>query len=171
MAKKMSQDKAAAPKSRAGSNGFDPEVLNSLAERIENVEAEGESDKGAYMQRCKARNEDIADIVEEGKARGIPPKPFKKALRARKLSKKIEALRADLDDMVDRESYDQIRLSLGDLADLPLGEAALKGKEPEGEKDVRPGFLRKDETAERVAANVAALKGIKPLPPDGPSAA
>lgn len=168
MAKKMSQDKAAKP-AKAGHNGFDPAVLNSLAERIENVEAEGETDKGAYMQRCKARNEDIADIVEEGKARGIPPKPFKKALRARKLSKKIEALRADLNDMVDQESYDQIRLSLGDLADLPLGEAALKGKEPEGEKDIRPGFLRKGETAERVAANVAALGGIKQLP-DAPAA-
>lgn len=161
MAKKMSQDKAAKP-AKAGHNGFDPAVLNSLAERIENVEAEGESDKGAYMQRCKARNEDIADIVEEGKARGIPPKPFKKALRARKLNKKIEDLRADLDDMVDRESYDQIRHALGDLADLPLGEAAMKDKTPNS---------RADETADRVASNITALKGIKQLPPDGPSAA
>lgn len=163
MARKMKDDASAKPKSKVGHNGFDPAVLNSLVERIENIEADGETDKGEYMQRCKARKEDIADIIEEGKARGIPPKPFKKALSARKLNKKIEALRADLADMVDQESYDQIRHALGDLADLPLGEAALKGKVPPNGKA--------DETADRIASNVTALKGIKPLPPDGPSAA
>lgn len=161
MARKMKDDAAAKPKAKAGHNGFDPAVLNSLVERIEHVEADGETDKGEYLQRCKARKEGIADIIEEGKARGIPPKPFKKALSARKLSRKIEQLRADLGDMVDQESYDQIRLSLGDLADLPLGEAALRDKAPNG---------RADETAARIASNVTALEGIKPLP-DGPSAA
>lgn len=170
MARKMKDDQSAKPKAKAGHNGFDPAVLNSLAERIESIEADIESDKGASMQRWKAMKEDIADIVEEGKARGIPPKPFKKALKARKLNRQIEALRTDLADMVDQESYDQIRFALGDLADLPLGEAALKGKEPNSEeKDVRPRFA-KDAEAERAANNAALLKaGIKQLP-DAPAA-
>lgn len=166
MARKMKDDQAAKPKSKAGSNGFDPAVLNSLAERIESIEADIESEKGASMQRCKAMKEDIADVVEEGKARGIPPKPFKKALKARKLNRQIEALRTDLADMIDQESYDQIRFALGDLADTPLGGAALKGKEPNGDdKDVRPDFLKNKGASVEASSERGKeiLAGIKPL--------
>lgn len=171
MARKMKDDASAKPKAKAGHNGFDPAVLSSIVERIEGVFVDLDSERGSYMKKCQSLREDISNLYDEAKARGIPPKPLKKAVKARELNRKIEALRADLEDMVDQESYDQIRQCLGDLADTPLGEAALKGKESNGETDVRPGFLRKDETAERVASNVTALKGIKQLPDTQPPAA
>lgn len=165
MARKMKDDQAAKPKSKAGHNGFDPAVLNSIVDRIEGVFEDLLSERGTYMLKCRRLREDIANLYEEAKARGIPQKPLKKAVKARDLVRKMEALRQEL-DMVDQESYDQIRHALGDLADLPLGEAALKGKAPNGEeKDVRPDFLKRtDPSAERTAANADLLKaGIKPL--------
>jgi hypothetical protein len=41
MAKKMKDDAPAKPKSKAGHNGFDPAVLNSIVDRIEGVFVEG----------------------------------------------------------------------------------------------------------------------------------
>jgi len=153
---------------RAGTNGFDPDVLHALVDRIEGVVEDLLSERGSYMSKCRSMREDIANIYDEAKARGIPTKPLKKAVKARELTRKIEALRVDF-DLIERETYDQIRHALGDLADTPLGEAAAKGSPgaPDDEPDVRPGFL-KDKDAEASAANAEALKGIKPLKSKGP---
>lgn len=152
---------------RAGTNGFDPDVLSSIVNRIEDVFDDLLSERGSYMVKCKSLREDIANLYDEAKARGIPPKSLKKAVKARDLNRKIEALREDL-DLVDRDTYDQIRHALGDLAETPLGEAALKGKAPpDAEPDVRPPFL-KDKEAEASAANAEALAGMKTLKQKGP---
>src|SRR6202030_3317563 len=139
---------------RAGTNGFDPDVLHALVDRIEGVVEDLLSERGSYMSKCRSMREDIANIYDEAKARGIPTKPLKKAVKARELTRKIEALRVDF-DLIERETYDQIRHALGDLADTPLGEAAAKGSP--GAPDAEPS-----------AANAEALKGIKPLKSKGP---
>lgn len=168
---------------KPATNGFDPDVLNSIVGRIEQVFVELDSLRGTYMQDCKSFREDIANLYDEAKARGVPPKSLKKAVKARELNRKIEALREDL-DLVDRETYDQIRHALGDLADTPLGDAALnKAARPiadaidRGELSIEfPGAGPNGETVtidkatrEAAAKNAAALEaGIKPLKPKGP---
>jgi uncharacterized protein (UPF0335 family) len=158
---------------KAGTNGFDPDVLNSIVSRIESVFDDLLSERGVYMHKCKSLREDIANLYDEAKARGIPPKSLKKAVKARELNRKIDALRADL-DMVDQESYDQIRFALGDLADTPLGAAALKDapdapKTAPDEPDIRPAFMRGEYAGEPLKplteAGAAVAAGIKELKP------
>lgn len=183
MAKKMRDDQAAKPKTKAGSNGFDVDVLNSLVGRIEGIKDDIATEKGESMQRCKSMHKDIKDVYKEAKVRGIPPKPLKQAIEARELNRRIEALRTDLADMVDQESYDQIRLCLGDLADTPLGSSALaRAAAPiaasidRGELSIEfPGAGKDGETViinkasrEAAAKNAETLKGIKQLP-DAPA--
>ncbi len=110
---------------KAGSNGFDPAIVAKLVDRIEDLDDEKASEHGAYMKRCADINARRLAILDEAKARGVPTRPFKAYLKQRKLERKVEACRENLDDLVDREQFDLIRHAMGDLAELPLGEAAL----------------------------------------------
>lgn len=103
-------------------NGFDAKV-NALVGRIETLQRTIEIERAACAERCNATRDDIKEIYVEAKEAGIPPKELKQAIKARDLNRKIEALR---DKSKDKDTYDQIRFALGDLADTPLGEAATK---------------------------------------------
>jgi GcrA cell cycle regulator len=46
-------------------------------ERIENLNAAGESAKAVYMNECKARREDIKEVYTEAKDAGVPVKALK----------------------------------------------------------------------------------------------
>lgn len=106
-------------------NGFDPTVVASYTERIERLLDDLASEKGSYMERCKSIRQDIAFVVQEAKDQsGIPKKEFKAVIKTRELEEKLERIREDLEG-VEQETFDQIRHALGDLADLPLGGAAL----------------------------------------------
>ena len=106
------------------SGSFDPKKAKSYVERIEAIKAEIASEKGEFMAACKAKQEDIADILEEAKSNGVAKAPLKAVLRTRELERKLEAQREDLEDE-QQDSYDAIRHAIGDLAELPLGQHAL----------------------------------------------
>ncbi|AWN35758.1 hypothetical protein [Methylobacterium radiodurans] len=110
-------------------NGFDPKRTKECVDRIEALAAKKASLHMTYMAECAVINEDIGDVYEEAKtAWHIPKKALKTVVKARATERKLEAMRNDL-DLIDRESFDQIRHALGDLADTPLGDAALAGKD------------------------------------------
>ena len=141
-------------------NGFDPKRTKECVDRIESLAEKKQSLHMTYMQECAVINEDIGDIYEEAKsAWGIPKKALKTVIKVRATERKLEAMRDDL-ETDDQESFDQIRHALGDLADTPLGGAALAGKE-EGEADVRsPSQKRREkERKDRDAALDAASIG------------
>lgn len=132
------------------SNGFD--VAKQFVSDIERHFETLDSYRGEYMNRCRAVRDLIAQIYDRAKDAGVPKKELKAVIKTRELERKIEELRDDLEDGA--ETFDQIRHALGDLADLPLGTAALD----------RAASLDSltDETV-HVEGNVTKLRGgIKP---------
>jgi uncharacterized protein (UPF0335 family) len=109
------------------SNGFDTEKTKSFVNRVEEIEREIDSERGSFMAKCKALRDDINDVLEEAKEAGLPRKALRKVLQSRKLERKVEAIREDLESE-DQDSFDLIRLALGDLGDLPLGQTVLDKK-------------------------------------------
>lgn len=112
----------------AGHNSLEPAKVKSYVGRIENIHDELEKERGTYMAACKALREDIKDIFDEAKDAGIPRRALKSVIKVRALEYKAEKARDDL-EQDDQQAHDRIRLALGDLADLPLGQAAL-GQQP-----------------------------------------
>jgi F0F1-type ATP synthase membrane subunit b/b' len=108
----------------AKGNGFDPDEVKDYVARIEEIDEDIASATGKHMAHCKSLRQNIAEIYDEAKEAGVPKKLLKKNVARRKLEAKIEDLREELEEE-ERETYDQIRLALGDLAELPLGQAAL----------------------------------------------
>lgn len=110
---------------REGSNSFDHDQLKSIVSRIDGCFAELLSERGAYMARCRSIREGITAAYDDAKAAGIPKKELKTLVKTRELERKIadqiEKLEAD-----ERETYDMIVEALGDFANLPLGQAALR---------------------------------------------
>lgn len=160
----------------AQTNGPDPKRTKECVDRIENLFAKKAELHMAYMAECAVIAGDVKDIYTEAKsAWGIPTRALKTVIKARGMERKLDALRDDLEGD-DQESFDQIRLALGDLADSPLGQAALD----KADGDVRPAHLKRRESdrkkdkaatnealdAAAAAENVARLSGadgIRPL--------
>lgn len=107
------------------SNGYDGEKLKAYIGKIEGYFADMDSEKGAYMRRCKSIRESIAVVYEEAKALGIPKKVLKAHVDLRKLEGKKEDIVAKLDGD-DAETFEMMADALGDFATLPLGQAAMK---------------------------------------------
>lgn len=113
---------------QAASNGFDPSVLQDIVSRLDEIDSTIASERGKFMKRCRDLAEDRKGVMTEAKARGIPLKPLKVELKARKLTHKIEELRSEL-EADDADQAQLIRDALGDYADLPLGAAAVDAEE------------------------------------------
>lgn len=128
-------------RARVGSNGFDPQKVQGFVARIESLHADIASIMGKAMSDCKSVHEDIKIVYDEAKDEaGIPKKALKSVIKARDLERKADEVREDLEPDT-QETYDQIRFALGDLADTPLGQAALDFAEGD---DLRPRFKRND---------------------------
>ncbi|MGU3661087.1 hypothetical protein [Methylobacterium fujisawaense] len=140
-------------------NGFDPKRTKECVERIEALVGKKQNLHMTYMAECAVINEDIGDVYEEAKnAWHIPKKALKTVIKARATEKKLQAMRDDL-DLIDRESFDQIRHSLGDLADTPLGGAALAGAEDAAEsKTGRQSRKQRDAALDAVSTGNGAEK-------------
>jgi len=131
-----------------GSNerqGFDKSQVKSFVERIESLHADIATEMAEALNRCKAIHGDIKLVYDEAKdTAGIPKKALKRVVKARSLERKAAEVREELEGD-DQHSFDQIRLALGDLADLPLGQAALA----EAGEDLRPRHMRNDEASQQ----------------------
>jgi hypothetical protein len=109
-----------------GHNGGipDDEVVRDHVHRVENLIDELASEKGRYMQAARSIRDGIKRVIVEAKDAGIPRREFKAVIKARSLEHRLAEVRDELEpDEV--QTFDQIRHALGDLADLPLGRAAL----------------------------------------------
>jgi hypothetical protein len=137
-------------KTGAAGPGFNPQLVSGYVRRIEALLDDIASERSASMIACKAIRADIGEVLDEAKNAGVPRRELKAAIKARDLARKIEALRDNF-EAENRETYDQIRIALGDLADTPLGLATL------GAQDEGPPRPRVQTAADAVAA------GIKPL--------
>jgi len=116
------QNGAPAP---AKSNGFEPAKTRGFVDRIENLLADIATRMAETRNDCKAIHADIKGIYQEAKDEaGIPKKALRSVIKARELERKADRVRENLDEET-QETHDQIRHALGDLADTPLGRAAV----------------------------------------------
>lgn len=138
-----------------GSNGF--EGAKQFVADIERHYGTLDTYRGEYMKRCRDVRDLIAQTYDRAKDAGIPKKELKAVIKARDLKRKIEALRENLEED-GAETFDQIRHALGDLADLPLGDAALK-RAAAVDSLVSDEFDQADPAKAHVADNVTKLRG------------
>lgn len=110
----------------AKTNGFDPDKTKSFVEGIEACDRALEKEHMDYMKRCKKHHEQKRAIYDDAKSTlQIPKQSLKAVIKARALERKAEKAREDLEDIDLVDKFDLIRHALGDLADLPLGQAAM----------------------------------------------
>lgn len=113
-------------KAKPGSNGFDPDALQSAVSQFEELEAQAETVMAEARNKVKTIRTDQKDILDEAKdAHDIPKAELKAVLARRKTWRKFEKLR-DGRDEDSQNVVDQIEHQLGDLKDTPLGMAAMK---------------------------------------------
>lgn len=117
------KDQTTAGSAQPGHNGFDALTTTRFVQRIESLLGDIDSERGRFMRKAKSLREDVRSVFDEATNAGIPRRELRTAIKARALGYKIEKLREDMDEDR-RETYDQIRQALGDLADTPLGQAA-----------------------------------------------
>lgn len=150
-------------------NGYDPKLTKIFVDDIEKHHQELKTIAAERMAESKGVRETIAEIYDRAKDAGIPKRELKAVISARDLERRAKEARQKLDED-QAETFDQIRLALGDLADTPLGKAATGTKKPsavdslagdDDEQDLRPRHLRNKDVGTENAAKVA--EGIKPL--------
>ncbi|GGC90604.1 hypothetical protein [Chelatococcus reniformis] len=133
---------------------------------IERLQTEMRSKQAEHMAWNKKQRELINGYYDRAKDSGIPKKELKTVVAIRELERKAKKKRDDLEPE-QQDTVDMIRSAIGDLADLPLGQAAVdraekrnadgaalddlteggdEDDEEDGE-DVRPRFLRGDAEA------------------------
>lgn len=133
-------------------NGYDPERTRQCVDRIEALDRKKEAAHMAYMAECAVFAEDKKAVYDEAKdAWGIPKRALKAVIKVRATERKLEAMRDDL-EADDQDSFDQIRHALGDLAETPLGAAALKGKDGDLGLETPAQSKRRKEREDRDAA-------------------
>jgi uncharacterized protein (UPF0335 family) len=107
-----------------GHNVFQPEAAKEFVARVERLLDDLATEKGEYMRRAKTIREDIALVLDDAKAAGVPKKELKAVIKTRELETRAAAIRDDLEGDA-QETFDMIRAALGDFSDTPLGQAAL----------------------------------------------
>src|SRR5262245_46397530 len=106
------------------SNGFDTALLEGFLRDIDEADERLASPEGEYMEAWKGPRQDIADVYEAVKERGLPVKSFRTYVKNRRLERQkgSNVQKLDLDQQAD---YKQMAEALGELSELPLGQAAL----------------------------------------------
>lgn len=112
------------PPATAGHNLASTNGVKEYVARIERLHGDLRSQQGEYMRECRTIRADMKTIYDEAKAAGIPKKELKAVVKARDLERRAAGIREDLEGD-EQDTFDRIRLALGDLADTPLGQAAL----------------------------------------------
>lgn len=105
-------------------NSYDPEKLENYLTEIDAADAQLETLRSEYMNKCKAPQSDIAAVFEASKEAGIPQRAFRTLVKNRRLERKIEANEAALESD-DAENLEAIKAALGPFLDTPLGRAAI----------------------------------------------
>src|SRR5215203_4491079 len=82
----------------AGTNGFDPEIVQHLVGRIDSLHDELATERGEYMQRCRQIRDQIKDVLQAAKDEdGIPKRAIKALVKKRQMLAKIEDIQVDLE--------------------------------------------------------------------------
>jgi uncharacterized protein (UPF0335 family) len=110
-----------------GSNGFDPVVAKRWMGEVDKHLDRLEELKIDHMNKAREVRDDLKAVFEVAKSAGIPRRVLMDAVKLRQLKDKINSIE-EPEDAEHGESLEQFRHALGDLADLPLGQAAVEKK-------------------------------------------
>lgn len=108
----------------AGHNGIDQKALEGFISRAENVDAEIDKIMAEAKEKCQPFRDDLKVIKNEAADDGFPKKSFAAALKHRRLKRKADTAGDKLNEGL-KNDYEQMLFALGDLAETPLGQAAL----------------------------------------------
>ena len=106
---------------------FDQQVLDALVIEYEEFESDKKSVMGKAMSECKEIGKSQKEVVTRAKEAGFKPKLFRAIIKEREARRKVDEIAAEFEED-DKQTYDQMRLGLGMLGELPLGQAALDKK-------------------------------------------
>ena len=140
----------------ARENEPSPAAVRKAVRDVEEQLTELLSLQGSYMNRCakvRAKIKDIKDNAVE--ARSVPKKSLNTVLKRRGLRRKLENTILEL-EKDERAEVSMLEKKLGDLADTPLGKAALKVVSTNGadKKAEKPKPDPKHDQQETLAASV-----------------
>ena len=138
----------------ARENEPSPAAVRKAVRDVEEQLTELLSLQGSYMNRCakvRAKIKDIKDNAVEG---GIPKLSLNTILKRRALRRKYEMALGEL-EKDQRSEVSALEKMLGDLADTPLGKAALKvSTNGSAKKSEKPKPDPKHDQQETLAASV-----------------
>lgn len=104
------------------------EMGKSYVKRIETCMEAIAFEQQKAKEACAPLREDIKEILIEAENAGFTKKSIRAIVKARALTLKADATREAL-DIVDRDTFDAVRLALEPIADLPLAKAAIEAAE------------------------------------------
>ncbi|GLK86656.1 hypothetical protein [Ancylobacter defluvii] len=107
-------------------NKLDTKIVEQFLKDYERHEGEIRSIKAENAKRCREVQERQKKIVELAKGAGMTAKAFLTEVKNRADLARIERRKAELEDN-DKDSFEAIQAALGQLADTPLGAAAMTG--------------------------------------------
>ena len=139
----------------ARENEPSPTAVRKAVRDVEEQLSELLSLQGSYMNRCAKVRAKIKDIKDTAVEAGVPKKSLNTVLKRRALRRKLENTILEL-EKDERAEVSMLEKKLGDLADTPLGKAALKvvSTNGGGKKAEKPKPDPKHDLQEALAATV-----------------
>lgn len=122
---------------KTNGNGYDAAKLNEFLEGFEKLDAEIADIKRSAAEDIKEVKQEQKDLLGRAEAAGFPLKAFKALLKARQKDREKDAIRNALPEDL-RDDYTRMVEDLGQLADTPLGAAAVKAVEPPAGEEPAP---------------------------------
>jgi uncharacterized protein (UPF0335 family) len=116
-------------------NEITQEQSEPFIRRIESYLRDLESERGAYMNRCRGIKDEMKTVYEDASGAGVPRASLKAAIDTAQLQRKINKVAAQLEADAHKAFEDLMRVVEG-LDDLPLGQAAI-------ERDMGPAKPRR----------------------------
>jgi hypothetical protein len=132
-------------------NGITQDQVEPFMRKVESFLRDLESERGAYMNRCKGLRSAIEETLDDAKTAGIPKASMKAALKTIELQRRINKLRAKLEEDAALE-HDMIIAAVEGMEDLPLGIAAV-------EREKREAAERKLRKSRKRSAAIDKLNG------------
>lgn len=114
-----------APTAATNVAGVNMDSAKGFVERMESLHVDLDKLKSSYMLDCKDIRGSIKEVLQEAADAGISKKALKAVVKARELERKADVLRDELEPD-QQDTYDNIRLALGDFSETELGAAALE---------------------------------------------
>lgn len=144
---------------RTGQNRLSGSEQASFVDEFEKFEKEIESEKSAFMLKCKKIRDKQKELLDDAKSKGALKQVIKDAAKIRKKYREIRELMAEQEEDAE-EDLDAVLKALGGLGDLPLGQAVVEKVSAKDKKEAEDR-ARTDAVVDAVKKDEAKKKSGK----------